>query len=169
MPVEAHRGDAPRTLGYAVVTVSSSRDVEHDLSGDRIIALVEDAGQRAVERIVETDDIERIRSVVSSLLARTDVDVVIVNGGTGFSPTDVTTEALEPLFDRPVPGFGELFRALSFEAVGAAAMLSRAVAGIVGRKAVFALPGSPSAVELGMSRLVLPETAHLIGQVRRVR
>ena len=95
------------------------------------------------------------------------VDVVVTTGGTGFSPRDVTLEAVGPMLERPVEGFGELFRMLSYSQVGAAAMLSRAAAGLVGTRAVFLLPGSPKAVVLAMEALILPEAAHLLGQARR--
>ncbi len=94
-------------------------------------------------------------------------DAIVVDGGTGFSPKDVTPEAVEPLSDEELPGFGELFRLLSYEEIGAAAMLSRAIAGIAHGKPVFVLPGSPKAVELAMTKLILPEVAHLLGQLRR--
>jgi molybdenum cofactor biosynthesis protein B len=113
------------------------------------------------------DDVDAIRHRVWDLLHGEDIDIIVLNGGTGLSPSDVTPEAIQPLFDRSLDGFGELFRHLSFEEIGGAAMLSRACAGIVGRRALFALPGSPKAVDLAMRRLVLPEVGHLLGQVRR--
>ena len=96
-----------------------------------------------------------------------EVDVVVLTGGTGFSPRDITLAAVGPLLERPVEGFGELFRMLSYQQVGAAAMLSRAAAGLIEGRAVFLLPGSPKAVALAMEKLILPETGHLLGQVRR--
>ena len=96
-----------------------------------------------------------------------EIDVVLVTGGTGLAPRDVTIEAVEPLFDKGIPGFGELFRMLSFAEIGAAAMLSRATAGLASGRAIFLLPGSPAALELALSRLVLPEIAHLLAQARR--
>jgi molybdenum cofactor biosynthesis protein B len=101
------------------------------------------------------------------MLARPGVDVVVATGGTGFSPRDLTLEAVAPLFDRPLEGFGELFRMLSYQQVGAAAMLSRAAAGLIGDRAVFLLPGSPKAVTLAMEALILPEAGHLLSQARR--
>jgi molybdenum cofactor biosynthesis protein B len=95
------------------------------------------------------------------------VDVAVLTGGTGLSPRDVTLEAIEPLFEREIEGFGELFRSLSYAEIGPRAMLSRAIAGVVGIQAVFALPGSPKAVRLGMEKLVLPAVGHLLGQLRR--
>jgi molybdenum cofactor biosynthesis protein B len=108
-----------------------------------------------------------IRGAIRRMLALPGVDVVVLTGGTGFSPRDVTIDAVRPLLDQEVDGFGELFRALSYQQVGAAAMLSRAAAGLAGDKAVFLLPGSPKAVSLAMEKLILPETAHLLSQARR--
>lgn len=170
MGVEEHRRYSPGTLGWARLTVSDSRGGPgggDDASGRRIGELVEAAGHRVVAAEAVPDEMPAIRAAVRGFLATAGVDVVVTTGGTGFSPRDVTFEALAPLFDREVPGFGELFRWLSWEQVGAAAMLSRAGAGVVGGRAVFALPGSPKAVELAMSRLVIPEAAHLVGQLRR--
>ena len=165
--VDEHRERAPDILGYALVTASDSRDEASDVSGRTMAARVEAAGQRVVERLLVPDRTAPLRSAVTALLARPGVDVVVVSGGTGVAPRDVTVEALAPLFERELPGFGELFRALSFRQVGAAAMLSRATAGIVSGRAVFLLPGSPKAVELALDELILPEAAHLVAQSRR--
>ena len=113
------------------------------------------------------DEGVRIRRAVETALAQPAVDVVLVTGGTGLSPRDVTIEAVFPLFEREIPGFGELFRMLSFAEIGAAAMLSRATAGVVSGRVIFLLPGSPAALDLALSRLVLPELAHLLAQARR--
>lgn len=173
--VAAHQAAAPRELGWGVLTVSSSRAAPGaavaggDRSGDLLSALLAEAGQRRVERALVADDAAAIAAAVAGFLAADGLDVVVTTGGTGVSPADVTPEAVAPLLDRRLDGFGELFRSLSFAEVGAAALLSRAEAGVAGRKAVFVLPGSPAAVELAMRRLVLPVAAHLVGQLRRVR
>ena len=168
-PVKEHEAYAPQQLGWAVLTVSSSRTLENDRSGDRIDALLGDAGHTRVERRLVGDDADAITSALAELLETPGVDVVIVTGGTGVSPSDVTPEAVTALLERRLDGFGELFRALSFDEIGAAALLSRAVAGTARGRAVFVLPGSPAAVELGIAKLVLPVAAHLIGQLRRAR
>lgn len=165
-PAGEHRRRAPDRLGFGVVTVSDTRTPEDDASGDRIRELVKEAGHRVVESMIQPDQTADIRWAVRGLLARTDLDVVVVTGGTGLAPRDVTVEAVAPLFEQPVEGFGELFRMLSWEQVGAAAMLSRARAGVARGRAVFLLPGSPKAVELAMERLILPEAAHLVGIAR---
>ncbi|HVR95877.1 MAG TPA: molybdenum cofactor biosynthesis protein B [Thermoanaerobaculia bacterium] len=165
--VEQHRSAAPKALGFAVVTVSDSRAREDDVSGRALRDLAQSAGHRVEGSGLVSDDVAAIRSAVREMLARPEVDVVLLTGGTGFSPRDVTVEAVAPLFDRPVEGFGELFRMLSYQQVGAAAMLSRAAAGLIGDRAVFLLPGSPKAVALAMETLILPEVGHLLGQARR--
>jgi molybdenum cofactor biosynthesis protein B len=167
MSAEQHRGYAPRTLGFAFLTVSDTRTEADDTGGALLRELAEAAGHRTVAALRVRDDPEEIRAACRSLLAEPGVDLLVATGGTGFSPRDVTVEALAPTFERPVEGFGELFRMLSFQEVGAAAMLSRASAGVIGGQAVFLLPGSPKAVRLAMERLILPEAAHLLGQVRR--
>ena len=172
MSDEPHPTTVPGGLGFAIVTVSDTRRGGDDVSGRLAAERVEAAGQRVVERLAVDDEAGPIRHAVEALLTRPDVDVVVLTGGTGVSPRDVTPEAVEPLLDRSLPGFGETFRQLSFADVGPAAMLSRAVAGVAARegaaaKAVFALPGSPAAVELALTRLVLPVAEHLVAQARR--
>ena len=164
---EEHRRAAPVRLGFAVITASDSRSPEDDTSGRAIRELAERAGHWIVDSTMIRDEVAAIRDAVRRMLASPDVDVVVTTGGTGFSPRDLTLEAVEPLLERTVEGFGELFRMLSYQQVGAAAMLSRAAAGLIGPRAVFLLPGSPKAVTLAMEALILPEAAHLVGQARR--
>ena len=166
-PPDQHRAYGPDRLGFATLTVSDSRSEADDTSGDEVERLTTAAGHRLVERRIVPDEIVEIRAAAGELLRRDDVDVLVLSGGTGFSPRDLTLEAAAPLLERRIDGFGELFRMLSFEEVGAAAMLSRAAAGIIGGRAVFVLPGSPKAVALAMERLILPEAGHLLGQARR--
>lgn len=168
MSVEEHRREAAGAIfGCALITVSDSRTEKTDRGGDVLRDLVERAGHRVASRQLVPDDPARIREAVEAALAQSAVDVVLVTGGTGFSPRDLTLEAIAPLFEREIPGFGELFRMLSFAEVGAAAMLSRATAGLVAGRAIFLLPGSPAALDLALTRLVLPELAHLLAQARR--
>lgn len=166
-PAERHRDEAPSRLGFALLTVSDSRRPEDDVSGRRLRELAEGAGHRVEAALVVPDEVAAIRAAVGALLVTSGVDAVVVTGGTGFAPRDLTVEALTPLLERTIDGFGELFRMLSYRQVGAAAMLSRALAGTVGGRVVYALPGSPGAVELAMEELVLPETGHLLAQCRR--
>ncbi len=167
MSAESHRQQAAGELGFGSITVSDSRTAATDTGGRRIREMVEAAGHRLAAAEIVRDEVEAIRAALTAMLGREDVDAVVLTGGTGVSPRDVTPEAIEPLLGRPLPGFGEVFRALSYEQVGAAAMLSRSCAGVAGRRVVYALPGSPKAVELAMERLILPETGHLLAQCRR--
>jgi molybdenum cofactor biosynthesis protein B len=166
-PSEQHRRAAPTVLGFSILTVSDTRAERDDASGDTIRNLVSGAGHRLVDSTLVPDDVAAIRDAARRMLAHAGVDVVVTTGGTGFSPRDVTLDALGPLFDQRIDGFGELFRMLSYNQVGAAAMLSRAAAGLVGTRALFLLPGSPKAVKLAVEALILPEVAHLLGQARR--
>ena len=165
--VAEHRKHGPRSVRFAVLSASDSRAEADDESGALIAKLAARAGHEVVARSVIADEAERIRRAVVGAIAERGADVVVLTGGTGFSPRDVSVEAVSPLFQRQVEGFGEIFRALSYEQVGAAAMLSRAVAGVIHQSVVFVVPGSPKAVELAMSSLILPEASHLLGQLRR--
>jgi molybdenum cofactor biosynthesis protein B len=162
-----HRAYAPRAVRCAVLTVSDSRTLADDSSGESIAAALTAAGHEIADRAIVKDDAGAIAAAVRRGIERDDVDAVIVTGGTGVSPRDVTPDAVLPLLDKLLHGFGELFRMLSFQEIGAAAILSRAVAGTAGRTAVYVMPGSRAAVKLGMERLILPELTHLIGQLRR--
>jgi len=169
MSVEEHRAHAPESLGFGVITASDSRSAKDDTSGDEIRRQVLAAGHQVIDSLIVQDEFAEIRSAVEVFVSRGPLDVVVISGGTGFTPRDVTVEAVAPLFEREVRGFGELFRMLSWQEVGSAAMLSRATAGVVRDRAVFLLPGSPRAVALAMEKLVLPEAAHLVSLVRRRR
>jgi molybdenum cofactor biosynthesis protein B len=162
-----HRAYAPAALACFVLTVSDSRSLADDTAGALIAACLAEAGHSVAERRLVPDETDEIRAAVAGAIERADVDAVLVTGGTGVSPRDCTPEAVAALLDKRLDGFGELFRALSYQEIGAAAMLSRALAGSAGRKAVFVMPGSRAAVELAMKRLVLPELGHLVGQLRR--
>lgn len=167
MSVEQHRRAAPTVLGFALITVSDTRSSEDDVSGRILSEMARAAGHRVETALLVPDEVDAIRAAVRQALDRGGVDVVVLTGGTGLSPRDITLDAVGPLLERPVEGFGELFRMLSYQQVGSAAMLSRAAAGLIGARAVFLLPGSPKAVTLAMEKLILPETGHLLGQARR--
>ena len=166
-PSSEHKAHAPKTTRFAILTASDSRGPDSDGSGDTIEGLAREAGHEVVDRTLVRDELIVITAAVKRLLADPNVDLIVTTGGTGVAPRDVTIEAIEPLFERALPGFGELFRALSYREVGSAAMLSRAAAGIVQGKPVFLLPGSPDACRLAMEKLILPETGHLLSLVRR--
>jgi molybdenum cofactor biosynthesis protein B len=150
-----HAGDA-ETVTVSVLSISSSRDRTEDVSGERARQRVEAAGHDVIAYDVVADDADAIREHVTSSAA----DVVVTTGGTGITPDDVTVEAIRSVIDKELPGVGERFRSLSYDDIGDRAMLSRAVAGTVDRTLVFALPGSPAAVELGLEKAVLPIVGH---------
>lgn len=159
-----HAHDAKaKSIACAVVTVSDTRRAADDHSGDLIQVALEHAGHAIVDRVIVRDERDVIRTVVLDLCGRADVQAVIVTGGTGIARRDVTIESLEDAWTKELPGFGEIFRALSFSEIGAAAFLSRSTAGVIGSTFVAVLPGSPGACELALSRLIVPQLGHVVG------
>lgn len=155
-------------VACALLTVSDSRTQATDESGALMRRLVEEAGHRVTDYALLKNDEPAVREHVRALTRREDVDVVLISGGTGLGSRDRTVEAVSPLFDKEMPGFGELFRMLSFtDQVGTAAILSRAVAGGVSGKLVASLPGSKAAVKLALTRILLPELRHAIRELKR--
>ncbi len=141
----------------AVLTVSDTRTVETDTSGGTIASLLEEAGHIVAHREIVTDNRDSIRAAMQRWIDDDHVEFVIATGGTGITPRDVTPEALEPLITKPLPGFGELFRMLSYDEIGTSTMLSRAMGGLCGTTFVFALPGSTGAVKTAMNRILLEQ------------
>lgn len=167
---EEHRSEAPDVVRCFVLTVSDTRTLEDDKGGALIQQLLEKAGHQIVARNIVKDEATLITSAVQD--ARdgiADPEVIIVTGGSGIGPRDVTPEALRPLLTKELPGFGEVFRVLSWHEVGPATMLSRAFAGVLGRTLLFVLPGSTNAVQLAMKKLIVPELGHLVREVRPER
>jgi len=164
-----HRRSAPRQVPTAVITVSDTRTLETDAGGARVAERLAEAGHPVVAREIVPDDPDAIGEALRRALSRDETGAVILTGGTGVAPRDVTPEAVAPLLERVIPGFGELFRMLSFGEVGSAALLSRALAGIAAGRVVFVIPGSRGAVDLAMDRLVLPEIGHLAAEAVKVR
>jgi molybdopterin adenylyltransferase len=166
---ERHRRAAPPAaeIRVALVTLSDSRTPATNDGGRILRALVEEAGFAVVAEALLAEEPAAMRAQVASLARPAIADAVLVTGGTGVSPRDRTPEAVGALFQQRLPGFGELFRLLSFQQIGTAAMLSRAEAGVLDGVAVFLLPGSPAALELAVRRLIAPELPHLVGQLRR--
>lgn len=154
-------------LGFAVITFSDSRNEQTDASGRLIRDAVAAAGHRVARYTIISDDPAGIRAQLEAALDDPAVAVVVTNGGTGISARDNAYDVIVPLLEKRLDGFGELFRMLSFEEVGAAAMLSRAVGGVARGKVLFALPGSTKAVRLGIERLILPEAPHLAFEIAR--
>jgi molybdenum cofactor biosynthesis protein B len=164
-----HRQSALAEVPTALITVSDTRTPETDTGGDRVAEMLAGGGHPVVSREIVPDEAAKIAGALRASLARDEVRAVIVTGGTGVAPRDVTPEAVEPLLDRVVPGFGELFRALSYADIGSAALLSRALAGLASGRVVFVLPGSRGAVKLAMEKLVLPEIGHLAAEAVKTR
>jgi len=161
-------GSALAALGCAIVTVSDSRTEATDESGALMRSLLEGAGHRVVDYQLLKNDEPAVREHVRALVARTDVDAVLLTGGTGLGSRDRTVEAVRPLLEKELPGFGELFRVISFQdQVGTAAILTRALAGGVQGKLIVSMPGSKAAVELALTRVLLPELRHAIRELRR--
>jgi molybdenum cofactor biosynthesis protein B len=163
--VSDHRKDVPATIACFVLTISDTRTEANDSSGNTIAAALEAAGHQLAGRRIVPDDPDTVRQIVVEQAGR--ADVVITTGGTGITSRDSTYEAIAGLLQKRLDGFGELFRMLSYEEIGAAAMMSRACAGTIGRAAVFSLPGSENAVRLAMTKLILPEIGHLVRELRR--
>ncbi|HTT77979.1 MAG TPA: MogA/MoaB family molybdenum cofactor biosynthesis protein [Candidatus Binataceae bacterium] len=157
---EQHRGHGAHLhLKFGVLTASDSRTAATDTSGDLIRKALAEAGHEVAFSAILRDDLEELRAAVREHLPR--LDGIIITGGTGIGPRDVTIEAIRPLIDKELEGFGELFRMLSFQEIGSAAIMSRALAGIVNRRLVVALPGSPAACRLALERLLIPELGHI--------
>jgi len=164
---EQHRHEAPSVVGGAVITISDTRTPETDVGGDTAAEQIEKAGHRTPLRKIVPDEPDRIRPLLEQAAGRDDVDVVLMTGGTGLGSRDQTFETVVGMLDKQLPGYGELFRMLSYEEIGSAAMLSRAVGGLLGRTVVLTMPGSPAAVRLAMEKLIIPELGHLVREARR--
>lgn len=165
----AHREQAEKMppVTAAVITISDTRTTQTDSSGRYILDSLTAAGHAVAIYEILPDEPEQIRSRISALAQSGQVQVVITNGGTGVAPRDGTFEAVSGILTKTLPGFGELFRMLSYEEVGAAAMLSRATAGLCGRTLIFSMPGSPNATRVAMEKLILPEIAHIAWEIQR--
>ena len=164
---KVHREQARASIACGVITVSDTRTEETDKSGALIRQLLEAAGHRTLAYHIIKDEPSQIRPLMETLLARNDLEALILNGGTGVARRDVTFDVVSAMVEKPLPGFGELFRMLSHEEIGSAAMLSRAMAGAIGGKAVFSMPGSSGAVRLAMEKLILPEMPHIVHELRK--
>jgi molybdenum cofactor biosynthesis protein B len=168
-----HEAEAPKKLRFAVFTVSTSRyqqmkggKVMKDASGDLIESLLKNAGHAISFRKTISDDKKMIEGGVQRSLNSPDVDAVVFCGGTGITSSDITIEAVSPFLEKTLPGFGEIFRRLSFDEIGSAAILTRAIAGVAKSKAFFCIPGSPAAVKLCLERLILVEAGHVVKHAR---
>ena len=164
-PVAEHRAAGVRTARCLVITVSDSRTLETDTSGDMAVEQLSAAGHEITRREIVPDQRETIVEKIREAVTDPAIDAILLTGGTGIAPRDVTYEAVGDVLEKALDGFGELFRSLSYEEIGAAAMLSRARGGMTERTAIFALPGSTKAVRLGIEKLIGPELGHILGLI----
>jgi molybdenum cofactor biosynthesis protein B len=164
---ETHRATSPESVTCAVITVSDTRTLETDTGGGAVAAMLSAAGHQIAAREVVRDEPAQIRQLLLALSGRDDVQAILITGGTGLSSRDQTYETVTAMFTKTIDGYGELFRMLSYQEIGAAAMLSRAVGGLIGSKIVLTMPGSPAAVRLAMEKLILPELGHLRREAAR--
>ncbi len=168
MSFSEHKSSAPAVIYCLIITVSDTRTKETDKSGKIISSLLEEKGHQVIERTIVKDDQEEIRSAIQRGIAASDVDAVLLNGGTGISKRDVTYEVVEGVLEKELAGFGELFRMISYtDDIGTPAMLSRAIGGVAKETAIFAMPGSSGAVKLAMSKLLIPELPHIVRELRK--
>ena len=165
--VDQHHATSPEHLRCAVITVSDTRTLETDTGGATVIEHLQQAGHRVVHREIIPDEPAVMRPLLESLTQRDDVDAVLLTGGTGLSSRDQTFETVTSLLTKQLPGYGELFRMLSYAEIGPAAMLSRATGGLIGKTVVLTMPGSPNGVRLAMEKLIVPELRHLVREARR--
>jgi molybdenum cofactor biosynthesis protein B len=162
-----HRADAPHRVRCAVITVSDTRTPATDRGGPLIVERLAAAGHEVVAREIVPDEPATMRALLTALAERPDVDAILMTGGTGIGSRDQTFETVSGLLDKILPGYGELFRMLSFDQVGPAAMLSRAVGGLMRGKILLTMPGSPAAVQLSMDKLIVPEIGHFVREARK--
>ncbi len=170
-----HKEHAPKFASVFIVTCSTSKAEQQrkglpveDPSGDQIEKLMREAGHSISGRVLIPDSVILLRRTVKRAL-RSLADTIVITGGTGVTPSDVTIEAVLPLLEKQMPGFGELFRKISYENIGSAAMMSRATAGVVKGKAIFCLPGSTDGVTTAVTRLIIPELGHVLSMARQGR
>ncbi|MFH1353109.1 MAG: molybdenum cofactor biosynthesis protein B [bacterium] len=168
MSTEEHKKSAPNSINAAILTISGSRTLENDQSGTLIKNSLEKNNHKIVERLIIDDDIKIIGKKISQLIKNKKIDSIITTGGTGLAKKDVTIEAVRPFFEKELISFNALFSKLSCEEIGSAAVLSRATAGIAGKKVIFCLPGSPKACKLAMEKLILPEIGHIIKHINEI-
>ncbi len=168
-----HKATAPKQLSFAVFVCSTSRYQQlqkgekiSDTSGDAIEALLKNAGHQVLSKKIIADEKCMIENAVKSVLNSAELDAAVFCGGTGIAPKDVTIETVSPFFEKTLPGFGEIFRRLSYDKLGSAAVMSRAVAGVAKGKVLFCIPGSPDAVQISVERLILPEAPHIVRHAR---
>jgi molybdopterin adenylyltransferase len=168
MSITEHKQGAAKAVNCKIITVSDTRNKDTDKSGKLMMEMLEQAGHAIVDYVIVKDEAAPIEEAILNGCEREDIDVILTNGGTGIAKRDVTIETVQELLDKEIVGFGELFRMLSYqEDIGSAAILSRAIAGVVKNKAVFSTPGSTGAVKLAMDKLILPEIGHVVREIKK--
>lgn len=168
MSTKEHKKSAPKSVKCKIITVSDTRTKENDKSGRLMIDLLTEAGHVISDYVIVKDEAGPIRDAVMKGCEDAEIDAILTNGGTGIALRDVTIETVSSLFDKEITGFGEIFRLLSYqEDIGSAAILSRAAAGVINNKALFATPGSTGAVRLAMNKLILPELGHVVSELQK--
>jgi molybdopterin adenylyltransferase len=168
MSTQEHKREATKSINCKIITVSDTRNKDTDKSGKLMIELLEQSGHQITDYVIVKDEAIPIRDEILKGCNREDIDAILINGGTGIAKRDVTIETVKSLLDKEIVGFGELFRMLSYqEDIGSAAILSRAIAGVVNNRAVFSTPGSTGAVKLAMNKLILPELGHVVREIKK--
>ena len=164
--IAQHKAEGPRSISCAVITVSDTRTLETDRGGPVVCELLEQAGNQVAHREIVKDEPDEMKSLIQRLIDD-GCQVILMTGGTGITSRDQTFETVSGLFTKSLPGYGELFRVLSYEEIGSAAMLSRATAGVIDKTVLLTMPGSPAAVRLAMEKLIHPELSHLVQQASK--
>jgi molybdenum cofactor biosynthesis protein B len=164
---QQHRSEAPKAVRCAVITVSDTRTLDTDRGGKMLEESLVAAGHTVVRREIVPDDQKQIRSLIEELADATVLDAILITGGTGIAARDQTFETVSSMLTKTLPGYGELFRMLSYEDIGPAAMLSRTIGGVIGQVVLLTMPGSPAAVRLALDKLILPELAHVCYEARK--
>ena len=167
MGYQEHKEKAPRSVSCAVLTISDSRTEENDESGKLIKQRLSQDGHRVVAYAILKNEAESIKKKIGELLPQVELQVIITSGGTGVSHRDLTIETISPILEKKMDGFGELFRFVSYQEIGTASIMSRAVAGVAGGKVILCLPGSLGAVTLAMDKIILPEIGHMVREATR--
>ena len=167
MAYDEHKQHTQKQASCLIITISDTRTEATDASGKLMAELLEQNGHRVARKAIVPDEPEMIAALLREGIASDNVQAILCNGGTGISARDRSYEAVEAVLDKRLDGFGELFRLLSYQEIGSAAMMSRAVGGIAGNTAIFSVPGSKAAVELAMTRLILPELGHILWELSK--
>ncbi|MDQ0859929.1 molybdenum cofactor biosynthesis protein B [Bacillus sp. V2I10] len=168
MSVKQHKEEAPKNVNCKVITVSDTRSKETDKSGSLIIEMLQESSHSILDYQIVIDDFAEIYKAIMTGCLNNEIDVILLNGGTGIAKRDVTVEVIQSLVEKQLPGFGEIFRMLSYlEDIGSASILSRATAGVANDTAVFSMPGSSGAVKLAMEKIIIPEMSHVVREIRK--